>query len=115
MFFENDSYYRFVDIVSEGRKLDRATVRELADGRIYTGRQAKTVGLVDEFGSLQDAIDHAAELGGIHGTPRTVEYQPQRNFLPFMAAALNGNWIPAEVQALLSAEARGLWYLYTGP
>lgn len=111
----DDSYYRFVDIVSEGRNLDRATVRELADGRIYTGRQAKTVGLVDEFGSLQDAIDHAGELAGIHGTPRTVEYQPQRGLLPFMAALTPGAWVPAEVQALLSAEARGLWYLYTGP
>lgn len=110
----DDSYYRFVDIVSEGRKLDRATVRELADGRIYTGRQAKTVGLVDEFGSLQDAINHAGQLVGIHGAPRTVEYQPHRGIFPFMAA-LTGAWIPAELQALLSADARGLWYLYTGP
>jgi protease-4 len=110
----DDSYYRFVDIVAEGRQLDRATVRELADGRIYTGRQAKTVGLVDEFGSLDDAIEIAGKLGGIAGEPRTVEYAPHRGFLPFMAA-LNGDWLAPELQAVLSAEARGLWYLYLGP
>ena len=42
-------------------------VRELADGRIFTGRQALEIGLVDELGSLEDAINVAAKLAGDKG------------------------------------------------
>jgi len=52
----NDSYDAFVDVVAKGRKLSEDTVRKLADGRIYDGRQAKALRLVDEFGYLDDAI-----------------------------------------------------------
>jgi protease-4 len=50
-------------------------VRELADGRVYSGRQAVDNGLVDELGDLDEAIQKAADLGGITGDPRIVEYQ----------------------------------------
>jgi protease IV len=73
--FVDESYAEFVRIVADGRNLPEATVRELADGRIYTGRQALALGLVDDLGDLQQAIDKAAELGGISGQPRLVEYE----------------------------------------
>lgn len=68
-----ESYEDFITEVSEGRNMSRSDVKELADGRIYTGARAKELGLVDGFGNLYDAIDKAAELGGIEGEPR-VEY-----------------------------------------
>ncbi len=68
-----DSYENFVTEVSEGRNMSRSDVKALADGRIYTGARAKELGLVDGFGNLYDAIDKAAELGGISGEPK-VEY-----------------------------------------
>ena len=52
-----DSYDQFVTAVATGRKMKREEVLKLADGRIFTGRQAKTVGLVDELGSQKDAIE----------------------------------------------------------
>lgn len=67
-----ESYEEFVTQVAEGRNMSRGEVKELADGRLYTGSQAKELGLVDDFGNLYDAIDKAAELGGIHGEPRVV-------------------------------------------
>ncbi|VBB06367.1 peptidase s49 [Lucifera butyrica] len=70
----NDMYEQFVKVVAEGRKMDPAKVRQLADGRIYTGRQAKDLGLVDELGNLYDAIAGTAQLAGIHGKPQIVEY-----------------------------------------
>lgn len=73
--FIEESYNDFVQIVADGRNLPEETVRDLADGRIYTGRQALALGLVDELGDLQAAIDKAAELGGISGRPRLVEYE----------------------------------------
>lgn len=67
-----ESYEEFVTQVAEGRNMSRSKVKELADGRIYTGSRAKELGLVDDFGNLYDAIDKAAELGGIQGEPRVV-------------------------------------------
>ncbi|WP_440947015.1 signal peptide peptidase SppA [Methanosarcina sp. T3] len=67
-----ESYEDFVTQVAEGRNMSHSEVKELADGRIYTGMKAKEIGLVDDFGNLYDAIDKAAELGGIQGEPRVV-------------------------------------------
>src|SRR5262249_46336896 len=58
-----DSFHdQFVGVVAKGRKLPVERVRELADGRVYTGREAKTVGLVDEVGYLEDALQCALDL-----------------------------------------------------
>ncbi len=70
----DDMYNQFVTVVSEGRKMDPARVRQLADGRIYTGNQAKELGLVDELGNMYDAIDGTAQLAGIKGRPEIKEY-----------------------------------------
>jgi len=70
----DDIYNQFLDVVATGRNLDRAKVRELADGRIYTGQQAKALGLVDELGNMYDAIEGAAQLAGIKGEPEIIEY-----------------------------------------
>ena len=58
-----DMYGQFVEVVTDGRPgLDEATVRKLADGRVYTAQQAKEAGLVDEVGYLKDAIEIAKRL-----------------------------------------------------
>ncbi|MBU4492324.1 MAG: signal peptide peptidase SppA [Euryarchaeota archaeon] len=62
-------YSRFVNEVAEGRNLSLSKVKDISDGRVYTGAKAKELGLVDDFGSLDDAIDIAASLGGIVGKP----------------------------------------------
>jgi protease-4 len=69
----DDTLSQFIEAVAEGRSMDAAEVEQLADGRIFTGRQAKTVLLIDEIGDLHDAIKLAGELGGIEGTPRVLE------------------------------------------
>ncbi|MBP2634335.1 MAG: sppA [Firmicutes bacterium] len=73
----DDMYNQFVEVIAEGRHLDQAKVRQLADGRIYTGRQAKEAGLVDELGNMYDAIDGATAMVGIKGKPEIVEYGKQ--------------------------------------
>lgn len=52
----DDSYNRFVDIVSEGRDMDKETVRKIADGRIYNANQALENGLIDEIASLEPSL-----------------------------------------------------------
>lgn len=53
----DEMYDDFVQVIVDGRNLDEAKVREIGDGRIYTGRQAQEVGLVDQIGDLDDTID----------------------------------------------------------
>jgi len=73
-----DEYYeQFIDVVAEGRELSREEVRNLATGQIYTGTEAKELGLVDELGGLDTAIDLAAELAGIEA-PTVEYYHPPR-------------------------------------
>jgi protease-4 len=71
----DDIFAQFVDVVAEGRDMDIQTVRALADGRVYTGRQALELGLVDEIGNFYSAIERAAELAGIQGRYTVEEYQ----------------------------------------
>lgn len=58
-------YWDFVDKVAEGRKMTRGQVHKLAQGRVWTGRQAKENGLIDEIGSLNDAINVARAMAGL--------------------------------------------------
>jgi len=74
----SDTYQQFVQAVARGRKLPVAKVRALADGRIYSGRQAKQLGLVDKIGGLQDAVREAASRAGITGTPQVREIGRRR-------------------------------------
>ncbi|MEX0805304.1 MAG: signal peptide peptidase SppA [Candidatus Binatia bacterium] len=60
---------QFVSAVAEGRGMDEAAVRKLADGRVYSGAQAKDLGLVDDLGNLEYAIELAAKRGGLEESP----------------------------------------------
>ena len=74
----DDVYNQFVDTISKarGNLLTRAEVVELADGRIFSGKQALEAKLIDQLGNLPDAIKIAAELAGIDGKPRVL--RPER-------------------------------------
>lgn len=74
----DDVHRQFIQAVAEGRSLDEAEVQPMADGRIFTGRQAREMKLVDELGDLEDAIRLAADLAGIEGEPKVVE--PRKRF-----------------------------------
>jgi protease-4 len=68
----DSTHEQFVRAVAEGRKLPVEVVRQLADGRILSGEQAKAVKLVDKLGNLQDAVDEAGRLAGISGEPELI-------------------------------------------
>jgi len=74
----DDVHHQFIQAVADGRSLEVSEVEPLADGRIYTGRQAKEARLVDELGDLDDAIHIAADIAGMEGEPKVVE--PRKRF-----------------------------------
>ena len=58
-------YSKFINLVAEGRETPAENIEKIARGRIWTGQQALEMGLVDELGGLNNAIDAAAELAGL--------------------------------------------------
>lgn len=68
----DDVHKQFIKAVADGREIPYEKVEKLADGRIFTGRQALELGLVDELGTLEDSITITAELAGIEGEPMVV-------------------------------------------
>jgi len=69
-------YANFVQRVSEGRKLPLERVQQIARGHVWTGVQARQLGLVDQVGGFYDAVDRAKTLANISGEPRLKPMTP---------------------------------------
>ncbi|MDH5429318.1 MAG: signal peptide peptidase SppA [Nitrospirota bacterium] len=104
----HDTLSQFIEAVADGRSMDAAEVEQLADGRVFTGRQAKSVLLIDEIGDMHDAIKLAGELGGIEGTPRIVETQKPFSFQEFLESTFLGR-IRSLAPSRFSAPLLYLW------
>jgi protease-4 len=74
----DDTYEQFVGVVAESRGMKTDDVVKIADGSIFTGRQAKELGLVDELGNLYDAIKIAGEMVGIQEYPKTIKERKRK-------------------------------------
>ena len=88
----DEIYDQFVYTVSAGRRMETSKVRAIADGRIYTGRQAKNIGLVDELGDYYDALAAAGTLAkiklGKDGLPPVKERERQQPWEYFLSAEI---------------------------
>lgn len=93
----DDVHSQFIDAVATGRNLPTTDVRMIADGRIFTGRQALDLKLVDELGDLDDSIRVAGELAGIKGKPTVVKKEKRVSFFEFLKEE-TASWI-ADVAA----------------
>jgi protease IV len=109
----DESYAQFVDVISEGRDIPEERVREIADGRVYSGLQAKKLGLVDSFGGLDEASATAGNLADTSDST-VIRYVQQPSFTDTVLARL----APEKPQAEQILEAAGLnlepkpYYLY---
>ena len=74
----DDQHQQFINAVAEGRNMHVDDVRQLADGRVFTGNQALELGLIDTIGTYDDAIAIAGEMAGIKGKPKTIEIREKR-------------------------------------
>lgn len=107
----DETYASFVQIVVEGRNLSEEEVRALADGRVYTGRRALELGLVDALGYEQDAINKAATLGLISGEPRVIRYSTEGGLLSLLGGIANppDTSALALLERLLTPKVEFLW------
>lgn len=86
--FAKKIHTQFIMDIVEGRKMEKAKVESLADGRIFTGKESKDLGLVDRLGNFEDAIEWAGHLGGIKGKISTVYAREKKfSFLKYLTDA----------------------------
>jgi signal peptide peptidase SppA len=100
----DDIYSQFIDVVAKGRHMDPAQVRKLADGRIFTGRQAKKLGLVDELGNYNYAINYTAKLAGIEGEPTIKEFGEKNPFEFVFSGTQQSLGLPGQQNSLSAPE-----------
>ncbi len=73
----DDIYDQFLDVVVQSRKIPKEELKKIADGRVFSGRQAKQLKLIDDLGDLNTAVRLAGAMSGIKGMPDTV-YPPRK-------------------------------------
>lgn len=103
----DDYYEQFVGMVAESRGLSKEEVRNLATGQLYTGDQARELGLVDELGGLDTAIDLAAELSGVTA-PQIEYYRPQKSLLESLLGLNLGSLVYAVQMRLLGLSGQDI-------
>ncbi|MBW4524570.1 MAG: signal peptide peptidase SppA [Phormidium tanganyikae FI6-MK23] len=86
----NRIYNQFLTKVSDSRKLEKSKVAEIAQGRVWSGVQAKSLGLVDQLGGLEDAIRAAAERAKLGDDWQIEEYPKARSFEERLIETLSG-------------------------
>ncbi|MBM4118020.1 signal peptide peptidase SppA [bacterium] len=116
----DDAYASFIAAVAEGRSLDSSRVRALADGRIYTARQAKALGLIDAVGYEEELLDLLREAANAE-TVRVVEHRQALPLWDRLAESLEGHLAGTAAPAVRLerrldslAPAPGLYYLWPG-
>lgn len=110
----NESYQQFVNIIVDGRGMSESEVRELADGRIYSGSQAIENGLVDEIGFTDDALKSLKDAVG--GNPEVFEYQSSVGDLfanlPFVKSFMPNNEVQLVEELIQKRQGPTLMYMY---
>lgn len=76
----DNSFMQFLDVVAKERKMDKETLLKYANGRVFTGLQAKDYGLVDSLGTFEDAIRITGRMAGIEGEPRIIRERKKFSF-----------------------------------
>jgi len=103
----DDTYDQFVNVVSERRGLDLDFVKSLANGSIFTGRQAREKDLIDKLGTLDDAISLAGDMAGLGQEPRVVKERPfKRNIFEQLVGLLGLDNFKSQIRLWPTLEYR---------
>jgi protease-4 len=106
----DNMFAQFIHAVAEGRRLKEEDVRSLADGKVWTGEQAKQLKLIDEFGDFQAAVEDTAKSVGISGEPTLVHPEKQRRTLLDLLFGDVSEYLPDRAKLIQSNV--GFYYLW---
>jgi len=104
----DDAYDQFLRVVIEGRNLKKSKAEKLAQGQVFTGRQAKDLGLIDEIGNFQDAVRLAGKLAGIPGEPKVIELPKP---FPGILGIFSSHFMTNPLQDLMKGNSVRLEYI----
>jgi protease-4 len=76
----DNSFGQFLDVVAKERKMDKEKLMQYANGRVFTGLQAKQYGLIDSLGTFEDAVRITSQMAGIEGEPRLIREKKRISF-----------------------------------
>src|SRR5699024_7964654 len=113
----DEMYDEFVEVIVQGRGMSDKEVRKVGDGRVYTGKQAKEVGLVDEVGGFEEALQDLKETYDLENA-QVIQYSQEVNvFSIFMTEATNifrqkDNELDAVMQLIRQSDKPQAMYLY---
>jgi protease-4 len=107
----DDVHSQFIAAVAQGRRMQEADVRAIADGRIFTGQQALSLKLVDQMGDLSDSIQLAGSLAGIKGKPNVIEKRKKVSFFEYLKEE-SASWIADVIASGVNRSSAKLQYLY---
>ena len=107
----DDTHEQFIEAVAKGRGMTIRDVRKIADGRVFTGRQALRLKLVDEMGDLASSIQLAADLAEIKGKPRVTQKRKRPQFFDYLRKE-TAAWIKDIIAEGFSGHQAELRYLY---
>ena len=110
----DDVHEQFVDAVSESRGLEKGKVIEVADGRVFTGRQALKLRLVDELGDLDHAAEIAAKLAQLEGKPELYFPREEKRSVWRYVMEEAVSVLKREMEETVAETGPGLSYIYTG-
>ena len=104
----DDAYDQFLQVVIEGRNLRKSKAEKIAQGQVFTGRQAKNLGLIDEIGNFQDAVRLAGKLAGIPGEPKVIELPKP---FPRILGIFSSHFMTNPLQDLMDGNSVRLEYI----
>jgi protease-4 len=107
----DDVHGQFIAAVAQGRGLEESAVRAVADGRIYSGAQAKSLKLVDDLGGFEEAVEAAGKLGGIPGKPKLILPRKRFSFTDLLKSEL-GIGVPSTLLPSLPTLRTPLYLMY---
>lgn len=108
----DDIYDQFLDVIVEDRKIPKEDIKKIADGRVFTGRQAQSLKLIDELGDGDYSVHLAATLAGIKGVPEIV--YPKKKDISFWDYLLQSSaaFLAGTIRDKIDAMPQGVNFLY---
>lgn len=108
----NHGYSQFLDIVAEGRAMSVEQVAEIAEGRVWSGIEAKNIGLVDRLGTLDQAIASAADFANLSDYDTKlieIPLSPQEQLLQELSGTIGSQWLASSVSSLTTINQLQQW------
>ncbi len=109
----DDVHSQFVQAISEGRKIPIDRLSPYVDGRIFTGRQALAIGLIDELGTFNDAINYAGKVTGLGESPDLIYPEPERtDFIERLIQGAASRYLGVDFSRKITIGPQYLWNGY---